>query len=92
MLRLRPSRECCDEALAPEPGDARICSFECAFCASRAKGVLDGRCPNCGGDLVVRPKRPANKLATRGWSFRVVEHGIRDRGRPSDGTTCAPVC
>ncbi len=63
MLELRPSCECCDSALAPESAEARICSFECTFCASCADTVLRGRCPNCGGELVARPRRPANKLA-----------------------------
>ena len=63
MLELRPSCECCDSALPPESTEARICSFECTFCASCADTVLQGRCPNCGGELVARPRRPANKLA-----------------------------
>ena len=63
MLELRPSCECCDSALAPESAEARICSFECTFCASCADTVLRGRCPNCGGELVARPRRPAGKLA-----------------------------
>ena len=63
MLQLRPSCECCDIALAPESADARICSFECTFCASCAESVLHGNCPNCGGELVARPRRPAGKLA-----------------------------
>jgi uncharacterized protein len=25
--------------------------------------VLGGRCPNCGGELVARPRRPEAKLA-----------------------------
>jgi hypothetical protein len=25
--------------------------------------VLQHRCPNCGGELVARPRRPADKLA-----------------------------
>lgn len=33
------------------------------FCATCADDVLKGRCPNCGGDLVVRPRRPASLLA-----------------------------
>lgn len=63
MLQLRPGCECCDKDLPPESADARICSFECTFCASCADGVLGGMCPNCGGELVVRPRRPAGKLA-----------------------------
>ena len=63
MLQLRPSCECCDRALAPDSVDARICSFECTFCASCADTLLQGKCPNCGGELVARPRRPAAKLA-----------------------------
>ena len=62
MLQLRPNCECCDKDLPPDSTDARICSFECTFCAACAKGVLAGKCPNCGGELVVRPRRPAGKL------------------------------
>lgn len=63
MLELRPSCECCDKDLPPESTEARICSFECTFCASCADTALGGKCPNCGGELVVRPRRPANKLS-----------------------------
>ena len=63
MLQLRPSCECCDTALPPDSTNARICSFECTFCAACADGRLKGRCPNCGGELVTRPRRPAEKLA-----------------------------
>ena len=63
MLELRPSCECCDAPLPPESTYARICSFECTFCALCADGVLGAKCPNCGGELVRRPIRPADKLA-----------------------------
>ena len=63
MLELRPNCECCDRDLPPAATDARICSFECTFCADCADGVLGGLCPNCGGELVRRPVRPAGKLA-----------------------------
>jgi len=62
MLELRPSCECCDRDLPPDSVAARICSFECTFCVGCAEGVLGGRCPNCGGELVRRPIRPAEKL------------------------------
>lgn len=62
MLQLRPSCECCDKDLLPDSTEARICSFECTFCASCAENVLAGKCPNCGGELVVRPRRPVSKL------------------------------
>jgi hypothetical protein len=63
MLQLRPNCECCNRDLPPE-ADARICSFECTFCVSCTDTVLAGICPNCGGELVARPRRPAAKLAT----------------------------
>lgn len=64
MLDLRPSCECCDADLAPDSPLARICSFECTFCATCAERHLNGKCPNCGGELLPRPRRPASKLAT----------------------------
>ena len=63
MLALRPNCECCDRDLPPESADARICTFECTFCAECAETRLGGLCPNCGGNLVERPIRPAAALA-----------------------------
>ena len=62
MLQLRPSCECCDADLPPEAEHAMICSFECTFCKSCADSRLNGLCPNCGGELLRRPRRPAAKL------------------------------
>ena len=61
MLALRPNCECCDRDLPPESRDAMMCSFECTFCKACAEGVLKGRCPNCGGELVRRPVRPGRQ-------------------------------
>ena len=63
MLQLRPNCECCDKDLPPDSAEALICSFECTFCAPCVTTVLKGKCPNCGGELVARPRRPADKLA-----------------------------
>ena len=63
MLQLRPNCECCDRDLPPDSTEARICSFECTFCSACAEARLRGICPNCGGELVARPRRPAAKLA-----------------------------
>jgi hypothetical protein len=63
MLELRPGCERCDKDLPPDSMEARICSFECTYCVSCADGALGGICPNCGGELLPRPRRPANKLA-----------------------------
>jgi hypothetical protein len=62
MLQLRPNCECCNKDLPPESMDAMICSFECTFCRTCATTILSGSCPNCGGELVRRPVRPASKL------------------------------
>ncbi|KQS73697.1 DUF1272 domain-containing protein [Modestobacter sp. Leaf380] len=62
MLELRPSCECCDRDLAPDSPDALICSFECTWCTACAAGFPDRACPNCGGELVRRPVRPARSL------------------------------
>ena len=63
MLELRPNCECCDRDLPYDSPAARICTFECTFCADCVDGVLGGRCPNCGGEFVRRPVRPARLLA-----------------------------
>lgn len=63
MLELRPNCECCDKDLPAESQEARICTFECTFCADCADNVLKGVCPNCNGNLVARPIRPAAMLA-----------------------------
>ena len=62
MLALRPNCECCDRDLPPDSPLARICTYECTFCATCVDGPLGGVCPNCGGNFVPRPFRPAIKL------------------------------
>jgi hypothetical protein len=58
MLELRPGCEHCNRPLPPHATDARICSFECTFCAACADSVLHDVCPNCGGGFAPRPVRP----------------------------------
>ncbi len=70
MLELRPNCECCDRDLPPDSTEARICSFECTFCSACAEELLHGRCPNCGGELTARPRRPGDKLAKHPASSR----------------------
>ena len=62
MLDIRPNCECCDRDLPNGDPAARICTFECTFCADCADNEFSGACPNCGGDLVPRPTRPAALL------------------------------
>ena len=60
-LQLRPNCEYCDKDLPPNATDARICSYECTFCADCAENKLHNVCPNCGGGFVPRPIRPATE-------------------------------
>jgi uncharacterized protein len=57
MLQLRPNCEYCDKDLPPHATDARICSYECTFCATCVETVLFNVCPNCGGGFAPRPIR-----------------------------------
>ncbi|MEJ2801347.1 DUF1272 domain-containing protein [Comamonadaceae bacterium PP-2] len=72
MLELRPNCECCDTDLPPSAENALICSFECTFCATCAEQKLQGFCPNCGGELLRRPRRPESKLQNAPASTRRV--------------------
>ena len=56
-LEMRLSCENCTTALAPD-GEACICSYECTFCPG-CSAAMNAICPNCGGELVPRPRRTA---------------------------------
>ena len=60
-LELRPNCEFCDRDLPPRAADARVCSYECTFCAACVENELSNVCPNCGGGFVPRPIRPATE-------------------------------
>lgn len=88
MLQLRPSCECCDTDLPPDSTSAMICSFECTFCASCAVDRLNGRCPNCGGNLTQRPARTGTALnANPASDVRVVKPGGCEAGYVSRAPT-----
>jgi hypothetical protein len=76
MLELRPTCEHCNRALPPDSQEARICSYECTFCAACVEGVLGNVCPNCGGGFAPRPIRPS-----RNWK------GDNFLGKDPAGTT-----
>lgn len=61
-MALRPNCECCDRDLPNGDPQAMICTFECTFCRDCVDRHLGGICPNCGGDLMPRPTRPAALL------------------------------
>jgi hypothetical protein len=85
-LELRPNCEWCDRDLPPESTLARICSFECTFCADCVETKLHNVCPNCGGGFAPRPIRPSKQwraglcVATRPPSSKRVHLSFR----PSD--------
>ena len=58
MLELRPNCEYCDRDLPPDDTEARICTYECTFCADCVATKLHTVCPNCGGGFAPRPIRP----------------------------------
>ena len=60
-LQLRPNCEYCDKDLPPNATEARICSYECTFCADCVETKLGNVCPNCGGGFAPRPIRPATE-------------------------------
>lgn len=82
-LELRPVCEHCAKPLPPEATDACICSFECTFCAACVGDVLGGVCPNCGGNFVPRPIRPARDW--KGGNFTgAYPPSTKARHRPVD--------
>ena len=60
-LELRPNCEWCDRDLPAASPLARICTYECTFCADCVEKHLENVCPNCGGGFVPRPIRPATE-------------------------------
>jgi uncharacterized protein len=83
MLELRPTCEHCNKPLPPDSTEARICSFECTFCAACVDGVLGNVCPNCGGGFEQRPIRPSRNWKDDNYLGRYPA-GTRIRHRPVD--------
>jgi hypothetical protein len=88
MLQLRPICEHCAKPLPPAAEDARICSFECTFCANCVDEVLQGVCPNCGGGFAPRPVRPARNWV-RGNYLGEYPPQTQPRHRPVDAAAHA---
>lgn len=55
-LAMKPVCERCAKNLSLSD-EAFICTFECTFCAE-CTAALARVCPNCGGELVRRPRPP----------------------------------
>jgi uncharacterized protein len=64
-LELRPNCECCDKDLPPNSTEARICTFECTFCADCVETIVHNVCPNCGGRLRKTPHSTRKRMAAR---------------------------
>lgn len=58
-LEMRERCERCEGGL-PHEAAAFICSYECTFCPACATAMA-ATCPNCGGELVGRPRRRAKR-------------------------------
>lgn len=54
-LMMKKNCERCGTALSDDEV-ALICSYECTFCVACAD-AMQRKCPNCGGELVTRPRR-----------------------------------
>ncbi len=60
-LEMKSKCEECAETFLQQAVDAPeifICSYECTFCSSCTK-KMKFICPNCTGELVLRPRRPS---------------------------------
>lgn len=57
-LVMKPECEKCGANLPANASGAFICSYECTFCGPCTNG-MGGSCPNCGGELLARPRRAA---------------------------------
>ncbi|MYT32768.1 MULTISPECIES: DUF1272 domain-containing protein [unclassified Streptomyces] len=55
-LEMRELCERCETTVLVPDGPARICSYECTFCVACSQ-AMGHKCPNCGGELVPRPRR-----------------------------------
>ncbi len=88
MLELRPNCELCDRDLPPDSPEARICTYECTFCAGCVENVLHDVCPNCGGNFESRPVRPMRSWR-EGTGLANDRPGTRRRHTPYTGEEVA---
>ena len=60
-MTMKEACEKCQAPLAPD-AEAYVCSYECTFCPA-CTAVMAGICPNCGGELLRRPRRLSREAA-----------------------------
>jgi hypothetical protein len=58
-MEMKPNCEKCNAELQQD-GIAYVCSYECTYC-EECTIKLENICPNCGGELVRRPRREKKK-------------------------------
>ena len=83
MLELRPTCEHCNKDLPPDSLEARICSYECTFCATCVETLLHNICPNCGGGFVPRPIRPSQNWKNNNY-LGIDPASVKVKHRPVD--------
>jgi uncharacterized protein len=62
-LEMKPKCERCAGFLGLHTA-AFICTYECTFCPTCTE-AMQAICPNCGGELVRRPRRKATVAAVK---------------------------
>jgi uncharacterized protein len=87
-LALRPTCEHCNKPLPPDALDARICTFECTFCAACVERVIGNICPNCGGGFTPRPIRPRRNWKNNNYLGAIPARTVV-RHKPVDPTVHA---
>jgi ribosomal protein S18 acetylase RimI-like enzyme len=93
-MALRPTCERCGVALRGTD-EAYVCSWDCTFCPRCAPGP-ERVCPNCGGELVRRPRRaeppPPTEAEDRGTGDLAPASEVRlRRATPDDLDELAPL-
>jgi two-component system, LytTR family, sensor kinase len=68
-LEMKARCEKCGSAL-PADAEAYICSYECTFCAA-CTASAQIICPNCGGELIRRPRRKATIPSTQNSDLQI---------------------
>jgi hypothetical protein len=91
-LALRPTCEHCNKALPPDSLEARICTFECTFCASCVETVIGNVCPNCGGGFAPRPIRPARNWKNDNYLGAIPARKESEAQASGSGGACGFFC
>jgi hypothetical protein len=92
MLELRPTCENCNKALPPQSLDARICTFECTFCAVCVDEVIKNVCPNCAGGFCPKTDSTFEAVARRVAPGRAPRGHNRQASTRRHSEACGAAC